>query len=349
MTAKKDIEKQLDDFFKSEEFFKLKNTAANLFEMSVGMLNDFVENANMKRKEKLPAVKNEDIVNKNVKSSTFYRVLSVILTILLWVNIVIAFFTLTGYFISGNSAVLRAVLGFFIPVIAIIYFGNYYCKIKINQLMRYKKYLKTFGNDSVATVENLALSANVDPEVVLNDLKFFIDNDYLKQARLVEENKMVILDNRSYKEYKDYVEELDKSSDSEYIDPMYVSKLSFYKNTLPEPMSGYASEVLEIISKFSSNIDQDSKNDSYEKFKNYYIPETLNLFYQYYNIDKFKLKTDDDIEIEREIESSLEEIIEGLKRLLEATFEMNYINIKSDISVLKSMLKNDGYIGEDFK
>lgn len=347
MTPKKDVEDQLDQFLESEQFYKIKNIAGNLVKLSVDKLDNFVEGMKEKRQEKLPVIKNESIVTNNKKDLAYYKFLSTIFTIFIWLNVFIALLTLAGFLISQEIEALKVVLFFFLPVIGLFYFGNTYSKKKSKQLIRYKKYLNAFGNASVATLENLAISANTDKDTALKDLQHFINNNYLKEARLVENNQILILDNKSYVDYKNYLKNSDLNEASDK-DSNYITKLIYYKQNLKSPMKDYANELLEIISKFKSNVDKELNKSSYEKFRSYYIPETINLFDQYSKIENFKIKTNDEIEVKKEIEASLKDIISGLKKLLEATFEMNYINIKSDISVLKSMLKNDGYIDEDF-
>ena len=75
-------------------------------------------------------------------------------------------------------------------------------KFAKERVLRYKKYLREFGNKTVVTIDDLSLCAAVEPEIVVKDLNYFIRKDYFKEARLVENNSILILDKNTYEVYK---------------------------------------------------------------------------------------------------------------------------------------------------
>lgn len=240
-------------------------------------------------------------------------------------------------------------------------------RVSIEKSLRYKKYLREFGNNTVVTVEDLALSAGVDVETVLDDLYYFIKKDYFKEARLVENNSIFILDKSTYEVYKTNYrdinnniqkrerrekEELEEGKvESTYsIGRSYVTEIAGFLNRLPENIKLDVTRLLSIVKSIFEQLKRDpSKADELSKFMDYYLPTTVSLLNRYVEFNESEVLTDSQKSSMKEIEKTIVTINEAFEKLLNELYGTVAMDINSDISVLTLMLKQEGLLDKDFK
>ena len=87
------------------------------------------------------------------------------------------------------------------------------------------------------------------------------------------------------------------------------------------------------------------KLDRLDRFSSYYMPITTKLLGSYKDLEN-KPKTDTSLKAMDEISTTMDTIIGAYKRLLDQLIQTDNIDIRSDISVLKTMLAQDGLSGE---
>lgn len=107
----------------------------------------------------------------------------------------------------------------------------------------------------------------------------------------------------------------------------------------------FSSKVKQLNSIFKCIIDKSFNDDKIkylEKMLEYNIPTTLKLINSYIDLSYSKSVKSD--MIKSDIEESIEQVIKYLKTILENMEKEDIIDIVSDIDVLKSNLKKDGYI-----
>ncbi|MDO5040650.1 MAG: hypothetical protein Q4D95_01025 [Peptoniphilus sp.] len=347
---------EFQKFLNSEDLDKLKNVFSKVAKLSIEGINNLVESQNKNKETDIIPVKNKRLVDQNPGEEKSSKVSIFILKVLRGVHVVIAAILLLGFLLTEKDmGYIKAIFGYFVPVVLLTSWRIKKNKEDINMMRRYRKYLTAFKDSTVATVKDMALMASTTESTVVEDIRKFIDREYLKEARLIEKDSIVVLDDVTFAEYKKYYAENDfkNTLDDSTEEAEYTAKLIHFKKTLPEPAKSYAEDLLQIFEKFYTNIKNteqtDSKTKNYEKFKNYYLPETIKLFSEYEKICNSDVQLEDERILKVEIEEALSEILASFRNLLERTFETNYMDIKSDISVLKSMLKNEGYMEEDFK
>ncbi len=346
---------EFQKFLNSEDLDKLKNVFSKVAKLSIDGINNFIESQSKKKETDIIPVKNEKLVDQSPGEEKSSRLFLFILKVLRGVHVVLGVIMILAFLLEPDINYIKLLLVYFVPVVLLSSWGVNKNIKAMDRMKRYRKYLIAFKNSTVATVKDMALMANTTENTVIEDIKKFIDKEYFKEARLVENNSIAVLDNKTFVEYKKYYVEdsFKKALDDSTIEAEYTAKLINFKKTLPEPAKSYAEELLQIFEKFYTNINSEEQTKSrkadYEKFKNYYLPETIKLFSEYEKICSSGVQLEDERILKIEIEEALKEILASFKNLLETTFETNYMDIKSDISVLKSMLKNEGYMDEDFK
>lgn len=235
-------------------------------------------------------------------------------------------------------------------------------KLAKNRALRYKKYLRELGNNTVVTIDDLCSCAAVEPETVVKDLTYFIKKDYFKEARLVENNSMFILDKKTYEVYKNnykdvYIgnkkeEKLEegKVDSTLEIGKSYITEIAAYLPKLPENIQTDVTKLLSIVREIFKQIKKDPERiEELSKFMDYYLPTTVSLLKRYNEFNESEVVTESQKNSMKEIEKTISTIDEAFLKLLNEIYGNVAMDINSDITVLTTMLKQEGLLDNDFK
>ncbi len=230
--------------------------------------------------------------------------------------------------------------------------------------LRYKKYLREFGNKTVVTIDDLSLCAAVEPEIVVKDLNYFIRKDYFKEARLVENNSIFLLDKNTYEVYKNNYRDVYKVDAKEAdnnlgegkvdsileIGKSYVTEIATYLPNLSEAIKTDVTRLLSIVREIFNQVKKDpAKADELSKFMDYYLPTTVSLLKRYIEFSESEVTTESQRNSMKEIEKTIKTIDDAFLKLLNEMYGNVAMDINSDITVLTTMLKREGLLDNDFK
>lgn len=233
---------------------------------------------------------------------------------------------------------------------------------------RFRNYVKQIGNRTYCSVEELSSRSGRDKESVIKDLKKMIQKKMFLQGHLDQQETCVIVTNEMYQQYltvqqqarerqleqqaadqkmAQLPEECQKilEEGKEYI--RYIRKCN---DDIPgEEISQKLSRLELIITRI---FDEVGKNPSLagdlRKFMNYYLPTTRKLIDVYREMDQETIVSENISRTKREIEATLDTINQAFENLLNSFFEEKALDISSDISVLQTMLAQEGLTGSDF-
>ena len=105
-----------------------------------------------------------------------------------------------------------------------------------------------------------------------------------------------------------------------------------------------------IISKIFAQVKKEpgeAKNLS--QFMDYYLPTTWKLIQAYKEMDAQPVQGENITAAKKEILESLDTINDAFETLLDSMFKDKAWDVSTDISVMKSMMKQEGLMGSDFK
>lgn len=85
------------------------------------------------------------------------------------------------------------------------------------------------------------------------------------------------------------------------------------------------------------------------KMLNYYLPTTQKLLEAYRDLERQNLDLNNISSTKKEIEETVDTINQAFEKFLDELFREKAWDIQSDISVLHTMLKQDGYLKSDFE
>lgn len=227
---------------------------------------------------------------------------------------------------------------------------------------KYRRYLRELGTNTVISVRDLAGANHQTEEETVEDLLYMMDNEYFKQARLVENGTMFILDVPTYKLYKEKVLELPKdqstknSVTTEEISTDRATEIirtgrtclnkleaetQIIKNheikAYIKRISMNAESILEIIDKYPD------KTYALGKFAEYYLPTAVKLSEAY---REFELLGSADSKVNtsmKEIKKSLDNLGDAFEKIKDELLKDRAMDIQTDIDTINLLLNQEGY------
>lgn len=128
----------------------------------------------------------------------------------------------------------------------------------------------------------------------------------------------------------------------------YIRRIRKINDELPQPViSEKLSHLEEVIGLIYLRVQKSpEKLDSLKRFTDYYLPTTMRLVTAYSDLDK--VETDNARQSKEQIEQTLDTINAAFDKLLDGLYEEDRMNIQTDISVLKTLLAQEGLTDDGF-
>ena len=117
-----------------------------------------------------------------------------------------------------------------------------------------------------------------------------------------------------------------------------------------EGVSRKMDRLEEIAEKIFAQVqDHPEKLPDIRKLMNYYLPTTLKLLDAYEEFDAQPVQGENIQSAKQQIENTLDTINHAFENLLDRLFTDEMLDVSSDISVLETMLKQEGLTGSEFE
>ena len=131
----------------------------------------------------------------------------------------------------------------------------------------------------------------------------------------------------------------------------YVRMIRLCNDEIPgEEMSGKLYKLELLVTRIFDRVEKEPElAPDLHKMLNYYLPTTQKLLEAYRDLDRQNLELDNISRTKKEIEDTLDTINQAFEKFLDELFREKAWDIQTDISVLHTMLKQDGYLNGDFE
>ncbi|MCR5556398.1 MAG: 5-bromo-4-chloroindolyl phosphate hydrolysis family protein [Butyrivibrio sp.] len=276
---------------------------------------------------------------------------------------------LLGSFFTGS-------IPFVITMVALCALGGIFTFKGIKKLKLAKKlyqYGNILKNAEYFAITDLAKASVKSDEEVLKDIKALIKEGYLPRAKLDSSETTCMITDAAYEMYlgaeKDRIAReakqaqeaavLGRSQAADSSLPANVQQLinegneyiSFVKNIndiIPdsEEMSNKLYKLEGIMNRIFEQVKKDpSSADELHKLMNYYLPTTKKLLTAYVELDKQPGGGENVQQTKKEIDLAMDTINLAFENLLDSLFQEMAWDISSDISVMKTMMAQDGLTG----
>ena len=359
-----DFENLIDHAIKEENFKEINEFISQSLNSAVNITKSSINKLFNKTNENRPyrVCDDDNIINQKPKAEKKVRAWSNLAKLSLIFHGIGAISILIDGIHHFDLDSLMVFALYFVPAIIFSLYILYRTDKLKKQIIRFRKYKREIGNNTVIPVMDLAVATSKAKDFTINDLLDLIDKDFFRQARIVENGELLILDSKTYKLYKkeklnnfnEKNEDLEaydlKASDRDEIlskARIQITKLANSVDSLKEPMKFKITKLLGTLKRIFSIVkenDVDLKDLS--KFIDYYLPTTTKLVETYKDMQDSPTQS---VEVSlKEIDKTMDIINEAFLKLLDNMYEDKVIDISSDISVLKTMLKQEGLLDDDF-
>lgn len=243
----------------------------------------------------------------------------------------------------------------------------YGCKC-LGKTGRFKKYLKALGQYTYCNFEQLSAAVGKPVKYVKKDIKAMISSGWFLQGHVDKQETCLITSNATYRQYietQKHLEmrmqedekraEADKISSEvqEVLDKgnAYLVKIRESNDAiLGEEISNKISRMELIVEKIFERVRKHPEIISdLKKLMDYYLPMTVKLLDAYEDMDNQPVQGENIKASKKEIEDTLDTLNLAFEKLLDSVFQDIAWDVSSDISVLHTMLAQEGLTENDFE
>jgi 5-bromo-4-chloroindolyl phosphate hydrolysis protein len=259
--------------------------------------------------------------------------------------------------------------GFIFFSLITILFGLWWKKAhdKKKLIKQFNLFKKAVGNREYISIKEFASIVQISEDDLKKSLKKMISSGMLIGARFDDEETTLILSENAFDEYKKFVQSqrqqeiydqsaqvdtqgMNVTSDSQKVideGNEYLVKVRRINDMIPDNDEEHMSDKLynleNIMKRIFEHVGQHpEKAQDLRKFMNYYLPTTEKLLNAYVHLDAQPEVGDNIKDTKKQISDALDTINTAFEKLFDDLFEEQAWDIASDISVMQTMMSQDG-------
>lgn len=248
---------------------------------------------------------------------------------------------------------------------------------------RLKRYLKTIGSSQFCPIDLLVRDIGRDKSFVLRDLQKMIRKKMLPGAHIDDQKTCLMLTDEVYNQYL-YVQQQAQQREKEKQQVRQEQQKRqqqqaeqdeklFAENPELAATIRQGREMIEQIRRSNDKIEGEeisAKMDRMEavaqkifeqvqehpeklpdirRLMNYYLPTTLKLLDAYEQFERQPVQGENIRSAKQQIENTLDTINLAFENLLDKLFTDEVLDVSADITVLETMLKQEGLTGSEFE
>jgi len=242
-------------------------------------------------------------------------------------------------------------------------------RARLNKNKRFKIYKQVIGSKGYCSILDLAKEIGKNKGFIKRDLKKMMDEKYFLQGHFDKEETTFITSDKVYDNYL-HTEEMQQqyisqkeSEDSHETDTeeksiveegrAYIEKIRRANDRIQgEVITEKLNTMEDIIKRIFDRVEKEpSSSDDLRRMMKYYLPTTVKLLNAYIELDGQPSYGDNNVaKSKQEIEATLDVINEAFGNIFDSMYEDTAWDISSDISTMKTMMKQDGLTGvNEFK
>lgn len=243
----------------------------------------------------------------------------------------------------------------------------------LGRVRRFRKYVDGLKGRTYCNVEELAALVGKKEKYVVKDLRKMISNGWFRQGHLDRQEKCLIVSNETYQQYQESQRQLEvrqrqeietRKQEEKVNDGLtpevremirtgneYIRKIEKSNDAIPgEEISNKIDRMQMIVEKIFQRVKERPEYASdLRKFMDYYLPTTVKLLDAYEELDRQPVQGENIQNSRQEIEKTLDTLNIAFEKLLDSLFEDTAWDVSTDISVLKTMLAQEGLTESGFR
>ena len=243
----------------------------------------------------------------------------------------------------------------------------------VNQVGRFRNYVKILKDREYFDIRELAGTAGRPVKAVVKDLRKMIRRGWFCQGHLDDKETCLMVSDEAYQQYTELMErmkrqkaERDAAAEKqreEYsrLSPEvqkivetgdeYVRKIRAANDAIPgEEISAKISRMETLVDRIFDRVEENPGSvDDIRRLMEYYLPTTVKLLDAYEELDAQPVQGENIISSKKEIEKTIDTLNVAFEKLLDDLFQDTAWDISSDISVLHTMLAQEGLTEDGLK
>nr|WP_294495135.1 5-bromo-4-chloroindolyl phosphate hydrolysis family protein [uncultured Mediterraneibacter sp.] len=238
---------------------------------------------------------------------------------------------------------------------------------------RFRRYVKILQDREYCDVKELSHRTGRSLKAVLKDLRKMIRKGWFRQGHLDPQGTCLMVSDKAYRQYTDLMDQMKKEKaereeaaarqQQEYskLSPEvqkilkagddYVRKIREANDAIPgEEISAKMSRMEMLVDRIFDRVEENPESvDDIRKLMEYYLPTTIKLLEAYEDLDAQPVQGENIISSKKEIEKTIDTLNTAFEKLLDDLFRDTAWDVSSDISVLHTMLAQEGLTEDGLK
>ena len=239
----------------------------------------------------------------------------------------------------------------------------------LGRVSRYKVYLKALGKNTHIALEKLSRSVGKPVKFVRKELQGMINQGLFLEGHLDHEEQNLITSDETYAHYEQSRLQMEARKQAEAAAPKqpsstpdpkvqevldrgnaYLQEIRRCNDEIPgEEISAKISRMEAIVQRIFERAKAHPEIiPDLKKLMDYYLPMTIKLLNAYADMDRQPIQGDTIRASKQEIDTTLDTLNLAFEKLLDSVFQDTAMDVSSDISVLHTLLAQEGLTGDDF-
>ena len=243
---------------------------------------------------------------------------------------------------------------------------------KIRFAGAFDRYRKTIGLRESYSVKELAQRSSESVENVQKNVRKMLAKGMFKQATLDEGSGLLLMTPEAYESHEQKLAEarrterqqaLVQSASSKESAPLtteqqhlldrgkaFIALIREGNEAIPDEETSRTLDQIEhvVTAILDAAADNPALIDDLDRLLDYYLPTTVKLLETYRELDSQPIQSDNILESKREIEKALDGLSTAFEKLLDSLFRDVATDVSSDITVLNTVLAQEGLTESPF-
>lgn len=245
---------------------------------------------------------------------------------------------------------------------------------RLDLTRRFERYRNIIGMREFCYISELSARTGETPKSILKRVKQMIAKGLFKQAALDDPEACLIMTSDAYRRYRAarleaanrqhqqaLAQSVTEPSEQHgattpevqaFLDrgKAYVAKIRLSNEAIPgEQISRKLDQIEHVVNTILERAEEQPEViDDLEQLMNYYLPTTVKLLDAYRELDEQPIQGENIQKSKREIENALDSLNVAFEKLLDSIFRDMTWDVSADISVLHTVLSQEGLVKSPF-
>ncbi len=237
---------------------------------------------------------------------------------------------------------------------------------------RFNRYIRILNGRHYADIKILAEYSQTTEKDVLKDIKKMIRKGWFTQGHLDENETCLMVSNEAYRQYLNTVKNMQiqqqereararaEKARKDRLTPEaaamldrgreYIVRIRKSNDAIPgEEISAKIKRIEILVARILQQAEAHPETiGDLRRLMDYYLPTTVKLLDAYEELDSQPVQGDNIASSKKEIENTLDTLNQAFEKLLDDMFRDRAWDVSADISVLETMLAQEGLTENDF-